>query len=358
MFELRMNFLLFFVNIFYKVYVFIEGGALSCYNRLEDILRTTNGKGIERGKRMNIQQIKYAVEIARLGSINRAADELYIGQPNLSRYIRELESELGISIFRRTNKGVVPTPEGETFLRYGQHILNQIDDLEKIYKGDVRPKKNFSISVPRASYVADAFVQFSRNIGPDSAEIRYMETSPRQALKNVLEFDYHLGIIRYAVEDDDYYKNLLESKALVNVLSADFTYVLVMSKNSPLAVKPELCHSDLSSFIELGHGDPFVRSMTPDASQRRDPESSSERSILLYEWGGQFDILCENTDAYMWVSPLPEKLLKRYDLVQRLCDDKHPRYRDVLIHRKDYKLTDLDKQFIAELKRSVKQTLR
>ena len=83
---------------------------------------------------MNFQQIKYAVEVARMGSINRAAEELYIAQPNLSRYIRELESDLGIEIFRRTYKGMALTPEGEKFIRYARQILNQIDNLEKLYK--------------------------------------------------------------------------------------------------------------------------------------------------------------------------------------------------------------------------------
>ena len=82
---------------------------------------------------MNILQIKYAVEVARYGSINKAAEALYIAQPNLSRYIRELEADLGITIFKRTYRGMAPTPDGETFLHYAQQVLNQIDDIEKLY---------------------------------------------------------------------------------------------------------------------------------------------------------------------------------------------------------------------------------
>ena len=306
---------------------------------------------------MNIQQIKYAVEIARLGSINRAAEELYVGQPNLSRYIRELESELGIAIFKRTHKGIVPTPEGETFLRYGQQILSQIDDLEKLYKGDVRPRQKFSISVPRASYIADAFVQFSRSIDTNPAEICYMETNTQQTLRNLLETDYHLGIIRYAAEDEDYFRNMLEDKGLVRELTTDFSYVLIMNRNSPIAEKEEILYSDLAPLIEITHGDPFVRSMAPGAMRRRDLTNESERCILLFERGGQFDILCENEQTYMWVSPIPEKLLERYNLIQKPCKDKQRLYRDVLIRRKNYQLSQQDKQFITELRKSVRKTL-
>ena len=98
---------------------------------------------------MNILQIKYAVEVARLGSINRAAEELYIAQPNLSRYIRELEGELGISIFKRTHRGMVPTPEGETFIRYAEQILDTqvIDRMEDSFDTAVRGRIVFGAKV-------------------------------------------------------------------------------------------------------------------------------------------------------------------------------------------------------------------
>ena len=305
---------------------------------------------------MNILQIKYAVEVARYGSINKAAEALYIAQPNLSRYIRELEADLGITIFNRTYRGMAPTPDGETFLRYARQVLNQIDDIEKLYKGDGVRKQQFSISVPRASYIADAFVQFSRHIDAEPVEIYYMETNTRKAIQNLLESDYRLGIIRYASEDDAYIQRTLDEKGIACRLVTDFTYVLIMSRSSPLADREEIHYSDLAGLIEITHGDPFVPSMAP-APREEEPPEGSERSILLFERGGQFDLLCENEQTYMWVSPIPEKLLKRYGLVQRHCQDKRRVYRDALICRKDYELTDMDRQFIEELESSKRRTL-
>ena len=83
---------------------------------------------------MNIMHLKYAVEIAKQGSINKAADVLLMGQPNLSRAIKELEQSLGITIFQRTTKGMTITPEGEEFLVYAKKILRQIYEVEAIYK--------------------------------------------------------------------------------------------------------------------------------------------------------------------------------------------------------------------------------
>ncbi len=109
---------------------------------------------------MNLMHLKYAAEIAKTGSLNKAAESLYMGQPNLSRAIKELEANLGSTIFERSPKGMVLTQDGEVFLGYANRILSQIDEIESIYKSNGPSKQKFSISVPRAGYISDAFVRF------------------------------------------------------------------------------------------------------------------------------------------------------------------------------------------------------
>ena len=108
---------------------------------------------------MNILHMKYAVEVAKLGSLNKAAETLLIAQPNISRSIKELEADLGITIFNRSAKGMDLTPEGEEFINYAQNILKQIDEVEMLYKQGAPNKQKFSISVPRACYISDAFAE-------------------------------------------------------------------------------------------------------------------------------------------------------------------------------------------------------
>ena len=103
---------------------------------------------------MNILYLKYAVEIEKEGSVKKAAQKLFMGQPNLSRAIKELETSLGITIFERSAKGMTVTPEGDEFLRYARKILAQIDEVEKLYTTGRKTKQRFSLSAPRASYVA------------------------------------------------------------------------------------------------------------------------------------------------------------------------------------------------------------
>ena len=137
---------------------------------------------------MNIMHLKYAVEVAKTGSITQAAENLFMGQPNLSKAIRELEESLGITIFKRTSKGIVPTLKGEEFLVYAKRILAQIDELESIYSSDHQTKQTFSISIPRASYMSYAFMQFVGQLDPaKEMEIIYSETNSVQAISNIIQ---------------------------------------------------------------------------------------------------------------------------------------------------------------------------
>lgn len=298
---------------------------------------------------MNILHMKYAVEVAKTGSINKAADALFIAQPNLSRSIRELESDLGITIFDRSIKGMTLTSEGEEFIRYAAKVLQQIDNIEKMYKEPAPARQRFSISVPRASYIADAFAQFSRQITEDPAEIYYMETNSSRAIRNILQEEFHLGIIRYAAVYDKYFKAVLDEKGLYGELVAEFQYVLIMSRECRIAQKEDIQLADLNSLIEITHGDPYVPSLPAAMIRKEELAEDVKRRIFLYERGGQFDLLVANPETYMWVSPLPQNIIKRYDLLQRKCIDHDRRYRDVLIYKKGYHLSALDKQFIDEL---------
>ena len=100
---------------------------------------------------MNILHMKYAVEVANFGSLNKASEELLIAPPNLSRSIKELEADLGIMIFDRSSKGMTLTRRGEEFIHYAKKILEQIEEVEQTFREAEPVKKQFSISVPRAS---------------------------------------------------------------------------------------------------------------------------------------------------------------------------------------------------------------
>ena len=298
---------------------------------------------------MNVLHMKYAIEVARLGSLNKAAETLLTAQPNISRSIKELETELGITIFQRSPKGMVLTPEGEEFMDYARDILGRISKMESAYKNGAHKKRKFSISVPRACYVSAALAEFSKNIGVADAEIYYKETNSKKTVKNVLENECKLGIIRYAEGYDKQYKAMLEEKGLASELVGEFSYVLIMSKDSPLAKKETVTYADLADYIEIAHADPYVPTISMSKVFREEMPDNIRRRIFVYERASQFDLLSENPETFMWVSPASRKVLDRYGLVERKCDGSTKVYKDVLIYRKGYKLSALDKDFITAL---------
>lgn len=305
---------------------------------------------------MNILHLKYAVEIDKTGSLNKASENLYIGQPNLSRAIKELEASLGITIFNRSAKGMTVTPEGAEFLIYARKILTEIDSLENMYKNGVKTKQKFSISVPRTCYISEAFAKFSKLIKHDSpAELFYNETNSMHVIKNILENDYSLGIVRYSEDYEKYFRTLLDEKGLIHELVTEFTYVLIMNCDHPLAQQENIRCEDLKPYIEITHADPFVPSIPASAVKKVELPDDIEKRIFIFDRASQFDILSENPDTFMWVSLAPQKLLDRYGLVKKKCSGNKRIYKDILIYRRDYHLTDLDKLFITELCRSKRQ---
>lgn len=299
---------------------------------------------------MNILYLKYATEVAKNGSISKAAENLYVAQPNISRAVKELEASLGVSIFERTPKGMILTPDGERLIQYAENILSQIDEMEEVFRNGESRKKKFSISVPRASYISHAFAQFSKQISADApAEIFYQETDAQRVINNILNSDFKLGIIRYAEHHDRYFKEMLEEKGLVGELVTEFYYMLILNKAHPLAQKTGICCADLKPYIEISHADPAMPSLPISEIRKEERPSNAERHIYVFERASQFEILAENPEAFMWMSPVPDTLLQRFSLVQKECIDHRKLYKDVLIYRKEYHLSALDKMFLTEL---------
>ncbi len=307
---------------------------------------------------MNILHIKYAVEVAKLGSVSKASELLFTAQPNISRSIRELENDLGIEIFNRSAKGMVLTAEGEEFIAYAKEILRKIDQVEKIYNQKLPKKQKLSISVPCACYISDAFTRFSQTITEDTAEIVYKETDAGRTINDVIDNDYKLGIIRYAEQYDDFIKETLAEKELCYEVIADFSQLVIMSEKHPLAAKEDLSVKDLDGYIEIVHDNPYVPSFPMVKNQKEAADEVSLRRICVFERASQLDLLSENHNTFMWVSPASEKVLSRFGLVQKECKDGDKNFRDMLIFKQNYTFSETDKNFINALIASKREHIK
>ena len=292
---------------------------------------------------MNTTYLNYALEIERVGSISQAAQNLYMAQPNLSKAIRELEKELGFTIFKRTAKGVRPTEAGTEFLYHARQIMEQVGAVERISQRIGTDKLKYKISIPRGSYIVDGFTSFLSELELEKGmEVTINETNALGTISNVADRGYNLGIIRYQMLDETHYLTMLKNNHLTYETIWEFEYVLVMSKNHPLANKETITPEDLSEYTKITHGDielPHVRRINHEA------EMTPRNVIYVYERGSQFDLLTNVPTTYMWVSPIPQKLLNKLQLVQRICRAEDNLYKDVMIFREDYHITEYDRLF-------------
>lgn len=299
---------------------------------------------------MNIMHLKYAVEVEKAKSINKAAENLYMGQPNLSRAIKELEDSLGITIFNRTSRGMNITPEGEEFLVYAHRILKQVDAVETLYKSKKYDKRKFKISVPRASYISAALSEFSKELDTHKGlEIFYKETNSARAIKNILQNDYKLAIIRYQEIFESYFQNMLDEKGLDKQPIAEFSYRLLVNRNSPLAKSERITPEDLSGYIEIAHSDHYVPSMSYIDVMKKELIDYSDKRIYVFERASQLELMANDERTFMWTSPIQKSLLERYNLVELKCDFYDRVYKDILVYKKGYSLSELDNLFIDKL---------
>lgn len=303
------------------------------------------------GGPLNILYMKYAVTVARCGSITGAAEQLYMNQPNLSKAIKELENSLNITIFQRSSTGVIPTAQGQEFLDSARWILQQLEELEERYKSEEKRKIAFSVSVPRASYITYAFADFANSLSNSGEfELNFMETNSMEAIQNISRKGYSMGIIRYQSAYEGYFQKMLQEKRLQAQLLWEFEYQALMSVRNPLAKEAKIQLQDLVPLTEVIHGDWDVPFLPVDEQEQILTVPNQKKKIYVYERGSQFDLLQSVPHSFMWVSPVPDALLERYQLVQLGCSEMAGRpFRDVLISPQGYRFSAVEKGFIQRV---------
>ena len=196
---------------------------------------------------MTLQQLKYAIAIADSGSMNEAAKRLFISQPSLSGTIRELEDELGLDIFLRSNRGITITPEGEEFLGYARQVCQQYSLLEDRYTGN-QSKKHFSISTQHYSFAVKAFVETVKQAGMEEYEYAVHETRTHEIIDNVKSFKSELGVIYINDFNKRVITKLLNENSLEFIPLFDCDTFVYLWSGHPLANKEQIAFDELADY--------------------------------------------------------------------------------------------------------------
>lgn len=300
---------------------------------------------------MNITDLRYITEVGRTNSISKAANNLFISQPNLSKVIHNIENEVGFSIFVRSSQGVTPTKEGLDFLQYASSLLSQFDEFQSMFSYQNKKIIKFNLSMPRATYISVALANFTNSI-PDDYDIGFdiRETNSLQTINNVATNQSDLGIIRYPINNEQYFFNLLNTAHLKYEILYEYKMLVLMNKEHPLANMEYLSYFDLLKYTELVHGDIQLPSISYNKINPGYSHQGPQKRIIVYERGSQFEFLSRVSTTYMWVSPLPHDVLERYGLIQKECPINDCINKDVLIYQEKHRKTDFEENFIKHLK--------
>ena len=202
---------------------------------------------------MTLQQLKYAITVAQTGTITEAAEKLYISQPSLTNAIHELEKEMNIEIFTRTNKGIIVSKDGEDFLGYARQVLEQAEVLEDKYKGGGGGKKKFCISTQHYSFAVNAFVDLIKKYGQDEYDFSIRETQTYEIIEDVANRNSELGIIFMDDFNDVVLNKILKSNDLeFHQLYSAKPHVFI-SRRHPLAGKQIITNEQLEAYPYLSY---------------------------------------------------------------------------------------------------------
>lgn len=202
---------------------------------------------------MTLLQLKYVVTAATAGTISEAAKQLYITQPSLTSAIKELENELGITIFKRTNRGILLSAEGEEFLGYARQVIEQTNLIEERYLGSAQIRHRFCVSTQHYSFAVEAFVDLLKRYGGEGYDFRIRETQTYELLDDVSKLRSEVGVLYLNRFNETILRKTLREKELTfHRLFIARPHVFV-SAFSPLAQKSIITLEDLEPYPRLSY---------------------------------------------------------------------------------------------------------
>ena len=280
---------------------------------------------------MTLQQLKYVTIVAETGTITEAANRLYISQPSLTSAIHELEKEMNIIIFNRTNKGINITKEGGDFLGYARQVLEQAAILEDKYKKNAGGKKQFCVSTQHYSFAVNAFVDLIKKYGQDEYDFSLRETQTYEIIEDVAKMRSELGILFLNDFNETVINKILKSNEL------KFTQLFIakphvfISRKHPLAEKTIITNDELDmhpylSFEQGEHNSFYFSEEIFSASERKKNIRVRDRATL-------FNLLI-GLNGYTVCSGVIDKKLNGKDIIAVPLADEGDMRIGYIMHKK------------------------
>lgn len=299
---------------------------------------------------MTLQQLKYVITVASAGTITEAANALYISQPSLTNSIHELEKEMNITIFNRTNKGISLSKEGEIFLGYARQILEQATILEDKYKGNKGGKKQFCVSTQHYSFAVNAFVDLIKEYGQDEYDFSLRETQTYEIIEDVARLKSEIGILFLNNFNEIVLTKLFKSQDLeFHPLFVAKPHVFI-SRRHPLAEKRLITNEELQSYPYLSfeqgeHNSFYFSEEIFSASERKKNIRVRDRATL-------FNLLI-GLNGYTVCSGVIDKKLNGKDIIAVPLADESDMQIGYITHRRGM-ISQLGTSYLNALQKYLK----
>lgn len=261
---------------------------------------------------MTLQQLKYIIQIVQYGSITMAAQKLYVTQPSLSKSVSELEQEMGITIFSRSNRGVILSEEGAKFLSYARQVVEQAELLEQTYKYGEPVKRIFAVSSQHYAFAVNAFVALVKEYGKDKYEFSLRELRTNDIIEDVYTQRSELGIIFLSNFNREVLMRILKNKELQFVPEFTAKPHVFVSRKNPIADKKTVSREDLRLYPRLTYDQGVNNSFY--FSEELHSTDDSPKSIIVSDRATLFNLLI-GLDGYTISSGILSSDLNGTDIV-------------------------------------------
>ncbi len=280
---------------------------------------------------MTLQQLKYVITVAETGTITEAANQLFISQPSLTNAIHELEKEMNIVIFNRTNKGISLSKEGEGFLGYARQVLEQAAILEDKYKRNGGGKKQFCVSTQHYSFAVNAFVDLIKEYGQEEYDFSLRETQTYEIIEDVARLRSEIGILFLNDFNQAVINKILKSYDLeFHLLFIAKPHVFI-SRSHPLAEKKVITNQELEIYpylsFEQGEHNSFY------FSEEIFSESERKKNIRVRDRATLFNLLI-GLNGYTVCSGVIDKKLNGSEIIAVSLVDESDMRIGYITHRK------------------------
>ena len=280
---------------------------------------------------MTLQQLRYAITVAETGTITEAAKKLYISQPSLTNAIHELEKEMNLVLFQRTNKGILLSGEGEEFLGYARQVLDQASILEDKYKGNGGGKKQFCVSTQHYSFAVNAFVDLIKEYGQEEYDFSLRETQTYEIIEDVAHMRSEIGILFL----NDFNETVLRKILKTNDLEFHELFVakphVFISRKHPLADRQVITNQELEEYpylsFEQGEHNSFYFSEEIFSTSER------KKNIRVRDRATLFNLLI-GLNGYTVCSGVIDKKLNGKDIIAVPLQDEGDMRIGYITHRK------------------------